>query len=139
MPRHPVTGKHPLGLAFLSLLLVVLALRAVGWIVIGGLLRGYLPDPARWFLSLLVAVVLLVAAIGLLWLREWARWLALAVCTVYFGLLLVNVVATWPRLRASRVNLGLGVLNAVEAVLVLSLAWWYLNRREVRRLFQKRP
>jgi hypothetical protein len=42
-------------------------------------------------------------------------------------------------LRTSAVNLRLGVLNAAEAILVLSMAWWYLNRREVRRLFQKRP
>jgi hypothetical protein len=61
------------------------------------------------------------------------------VCSVYFGLTLVNVAVLWPRLRTSAVNLRLGVLNAVEAILVLSMAWWYLNRKEVRRLFQKRP
>ena len=131
--------KRPLGLVLLSVLLLILALRAVGWVIIGGILRGYLPGPAQWILSLLVGAILLASAIGLLRLRAWARWLALAVCSVYFGLTLVNVAVLWPRLRTSAVNLRLGVLNAAEAILVLSMAWWYLNRREVRRLFQKRP
>jgi hypothetical protein len=126
-------------LALLSVLLLILALRAVGWIIIGGILRGYLPDPAQWVLSLAVGAILLASAIGLLRLWAWARWLALAVCSVYFGLTLVNVAVLWPQLRTSRTSLRLGVLNAAEAILVLSMAWWYLNRREVRRLFQKRP
>ena len=54
------------------------------------------------------------------------------------GLTLVNVVVLWPRLQASRLSLGLGVLNAVEAVIALALAWWYLNRKDVRRLFRDR-
>jgi len=131
--------KRPLGLVLLSVLLLILALRAVGWIIIGGILRGYLPDPAQWVLSLVVGAILLASAIGLLRLQAWARWLALAVCSVYFGLTLVNVAVLWPQLRNSRVSLRLGVLNAAEAILVLSMAWWYLNRKEVRRLFQKRP
>ena len=131
--------KRPLGLVLLSVLLLILALRAVGWVIIGGILRGYLPGPAQWTLSLLVGAILLASAIGLLRLRAWARWLALAVCSVYFGLTLVNVAVLWPQLRTNRVSLRLGVLNAAEAILVLSMAWWYLNRKEVRQIFQKRP
>jgi hypothetical protein len=89
-------------------------------------------------LSLGVTVVLLVSAVGLLRLREWARWLTLALCSAYFGLTLANVVVLWPRLQASRLSLSLGVLNAVEAVIALALAWWYLNRKDVRRLFRDR-
>ena len=132
------TAKRPLGLLLCSVLLLVLALRALGWVTIGGFLGGHMPDLARWLLSLGVTVVLLVSAVGLLRLREWARWLTLALCSAYFGLTLVNVVVLWPRLQASRLSLSLGVLNAVEAVIALALAWWYLNRKDVRRLFRDR-
>jgi hypothetical protein len=131
--------KRPLGLVLLSVLLLILALRAVGWIIIGGILRGYLPGPAQWVLGLVVGAILLASAIGLLRLWAWARWLALVVCSVYFGLTLVNVAVLWPQLRTSQVSLRLGVLNAAEAILVLFMAWWYLNRKEVRQIFQKRP
>jgi hypothetical protein len=116
--------------------LLVLALRALGWVAIGGFLGGRMPGLARWLLSLVVTAVLILSAVGLLRLREWARWLTLALCSIYFGLTLVNVVVLWPHLQASRLSLGLGLLNAVEAVLVLALAWWYLNRKDVRWLFR---
>ena len=132
------TAKRPLGLLLCSALLLVLALRALGWVTIGGFLGGRMPDLARWLLSLGVTVVLLVSAVGLLRLREWARWLTLALCSAYFGLTLASVAVLWPRLQASRPSLGLGVLNAVEAVIALALAWWYLNRKDVRRLFRDR-
>jgi hypothetical protein len=118
--------------------LLVLALRALGWVAIGGFLGGRMPGLARWLLSFVVTVVLILSAVGLLRLREWARWLTLALCTIYFGLTLASVVVLWPRLQASRLSLGLGLLNAVEAVLVLALAWWYLNRKDVRWLFRGR-
>ena len=86
---------------------------------------------------LLVTAVLLTSAVGLLRLQEWARWLTLAACSIYFGLTLVNVGTLWPRLQVNRLNLSLGVLNAVTAISVLALMWWYLNREDVRRLFQK--
>lgn len=136
--KEATKQKRPLGLVLLSVLLLILALRAVGWIIIGGVLRGYLPGPAQWALGLVVGAILLASAIGLLRLWAWARWLALAVCSAYFGLTLVNVAVLWPQLRTSQVSLRLGVLNAAEAILVLSMTWWYLNRKEVRRLFQKR-
>jgi len=120
----------------LSVLLLVMALRALGWLLIGSLLWEQGTGPTRGILSLLLAAIFLISAVGLLRLREWARWLTLAICSIYFGWMLVNVVVVWPDLRASRTNLGLGVLNGVEAVLVLAMAWWYLNRKDVRRLFQ---
>jgi hypothetical protein len=139
MARHQTAGpKRPLGLKLLSALLLIVALRGVGWIVIGGLVARRTPGLAGWLPSLLVTAVLLASAVGLLRLREWARWLTLAVCSVYFGLTLVNVGVLWPRLRASRVNLNLGALNAAEAVIVQASAWWYLNRKDVRRLFRDR-
>lgn len=130
------TQKRPLGLMLLSVLLLVMALRALGWLLIGGLLWEQGTGSTRGILSLLLAAIFLVSAVGLLRLREWARWLTLAICSIYFGWMLVNVVVVWPDLRASRTNLGLGVLNGVEAVLVLAMVWWYLNRKDVRRLFQ---
>jgi len=129
--------KRPVGLMLLSALLLIVALRALGWLVIGSILARRMPGSNGAFVGLLVTATLLIIVVGLLRLREWARWLALIACSVYFGLTLVNVVAQWPRLRASGVGLGLGLLNAGEAVIVLTLTWWYLNRREVRRLFQK--
>jgi len=136
MSRHKMSWpKRPLGLILFSVLLLILALRAVGWGVIGGLLGRQGPGLTGVLLSLPVTAILLVSAVGLLRLREWARWLTLAVCSVYFGLTLVNVVVLWSRLQASRLNLSLGLLNGVEAVVVLALAWWYLNRKDVRRLF----
>jgi len=129
--------KRPLGLMLCSALLLVLALRAMGWVVIGGLLGPQMIGLTGRLMSMLITAVLLVSAVGLLRLREWARWLTLAVCSVYFGMVLVNVVVLWSRLRISRLNLSLGVLNAAEAVIVLALAWWYLNREDVRRLFQE--
>lgn len=130
------TQKRPLGLMLLSALLLIMALRALGWLIIGGLLWEQGAGPAGGFLNLLLAAIFLISAVGLLRLREWARWLTLAVCSIYFGWMLVNVVVVWPDLRASRTNLGLGVLNGVEAVLAQASAWWYLNRKDVRRLFQ---
>jgi hypothetical protein len=139
MARHPTAGpKRPLGLMLLSALLLIVALRGVGWIVVGGLVARRTPGLAGWLLSLLVMAVILASAVGLLRLQEWARWVTLAVCSVYFGLTLVNVVARWPRLRTGRVNLSLGVLNAAVALVVLASAWWYLNREDVRRLFRGR-
>ncbi len=129
--------KRPLGLMLLSALLLILALRALGWVVIGGLLGQRMPYLIGGLLSLLMTAVPLIVAVGLLRLREWARWLTLAVCSIYFGLMLVNVVVMWPRLRAGWLNLSLGVLNAAEAVITLALSWWYLNREEVRRLFRE--
>jgi len=131
------TPKRPLGLMLLSALLLILALRAMGWVVINGLLEQQTPGLVEGLTSLLVTAILITSAVGLLRLREWARWLTLAVCSVYFGLMLFNVVTMWPRLRASRLNLGLGVANGAEAVIVLILAWWYLNREDVRRLFRE--
>jgi hypothetical protein len=128
--------KRPVGLMLLSALLLTMALRALGWAVIGGLLGQRTPGLAGGLLSMLVAAVLLISAVGLLRLREWARWLTLALCSIYFGLMLTNVAAMWSRLRTSRLNLSLGALNAAEAVIVLALSWWYLNRRDVRRLFR---
>ena len=122
----------------LSALLLILALRAVSWVAIGGFIERRLPGPAGWLVSLPLAAVFLVGAAGLMRLWEWARWLALATYTSYFGMTLVNVVAMWPRLQANRTSLVLGILNATEAVTVLALAWWYLNRQDVRRLFRKR-
>ncbi len=130
------TQKRPLGLMLLSALLLIMALRALGWLLIGGLLWERGSGLTGGLLNLLLAAIFLVSAVGLLRLREWARWLTLAICSIYFGWMLVNVVVVWPDLRASRANLGLGVLNGVEAVLVLAMAWWYLNRKDVRRLFQ---
>lgn len=131
--------KRPLGLVLLSAVLLILALRGIGWVTIGGfLIEGRLSGLVGWLLALSTAAILLTTAVGLLRLREWARWLALALYTIYFGLTLVNVVVLWPRLRASRTSLTLGVLNAVEAVTVLALAWWYLNRQDVRRFFRPR-
>ena len=129
--------KRPLGLMLCSALLLVLALRAMGWVVIGGLLGPQMIGLAGQLVSMLMTAILLVSAVGLLRLREWARWLTLAVCSVYFGMVLVNVVVLWSRLRASRLNLSLGVLNAAEAIIVLVPVWWYLNRKDVRRLFQQ--
>jgi len=129
--------KRPLGLVLLSAVLLILALRGIGWVTIGGfLIEGRRSGFAGWLLALSMAAILLATAVGLLSLREWARWLALALYTIYFGLTLVNVVVLWPRLRSSRTSLTLGVLNAVEAVTVLALAWWYLNRQDVRRFFR---
>jgi len=130
-------SKRPLGLMLVSALLLIMALRAGSWLIVGGLLGGESPGLTGWLLGLLVMVVLLISAAGLLRLREWARWLTLALCSVYFGLTLINVVVLWPRLRASRLSLSLGALNAAEAVIVLVPAWWYLNRKDVRRLFRK--
>jgi hypothetical protein len=127
----------PVGLLLLGVLLLILALRALGWVVIGSLLAQRTLDPAEALTNLLTALVLLVTTVGLLRLREWARWLALAACSAYFGLTLVNVLGLWPRLRGDWMNLGLGVLNAMIAVSVLAFVWWYLNRRDVRRLFQR--
>ena len=121
----------------MSVLLLILALRAMGWVIIGGLLGQQMPDVIYGLLSLVVTAILFASAVGLLWLREWARWLTLTVCSIYFGLTLVNVVVLWPRLWASRLNLGLGVLNGAEAVIVLVLTWWYLNRKAVRLLFRE--
>jgi len=129
--------KRPVGLMLLSALLLTMALRALGWMVIGSLLGQRTPGLAGGLLSLLVAAILLISAVGLLRLREWARWLTLALCSIYFGLMLINVVAMWSRLRTSRLNLSLGALNAAEAVIVLALSWWYLNRKDVRRLFRE--
>jgi hypothetical protein len=129
--------KRPLGLILFSALLVILALRAVGWMVIGGLLGQGMPGLIRGLLGLPITAILLISAIGLLRLREWARWLTLIVCSIYFGLILINVVVLWPELRASQLNLSLGVLNGVEAIIVLPLVWWYLNRKSVRRLFRE--
>ena len=130
-------SKRPLGLMLVSALLLIMALRAGSWLIVGGLLGGESPGLTGWLPGLLVMVVLLISAVGLLRLREWARWLTLALCSVYFGLTLINVVVLWPRLRASRLSLSLGALNAAEAVIVLLPAWWYLNRKDVRRLFRK--
>ena len=140
MMSHPQRGKpgRPLGLMLLSALLLILALRTVGWVAIGGFMERRLPGPARWLVSLPLVAVFLVGAAGLMRLWRWARWLALATYTAYFGMTLVNVVAMWPRLQANRTSLVLGILNATEAVTVLALAWWYLNRQDVRRLFRKR-
>ena len=131
------TSKRPVGLMCLSALLLVMALRAMGWVVLGGLLGQERPGLAGLLLALVATGALVVSAIGLLRLRQWARWLTLAMCTVYFGLTLANVVILWPRLQASRTNLSLGLLNAAEAVIVLGLAWWYLNRKDVRHLFRR--
>jgi len=131
------TPKRPVGLMLLSVLLLILALRAMGWVIIGDLLGQQMPDVIYGLLSLVVTAILFASAVGLLWLREWARWLTLTVCSIYFGLTLVNVVILWPRLWASGLNLGLGVLNGAEAVIVLVLTWWYLNRKAVRLLFRK--
>ena len=128
--------KRPVGLMLLSALLLILALRALGWLLIGALLTRRMPGLAEACLMLLVTAILLVAVVGLLRLQAWARWLTLAVCSVYFGWMLVNVITGWSRLRTNGMNLGLGVLNAIEAVIVLALAWWYLNRRDVRGLFR---
>ena len=128
---------RPVGLMLLGVLLLVLALRALGWMVIGGLLARRVPGLVEGLLTILITAILLVSVVGLLRLREWARWLTLIVCSVYFGLMLVNVVVMWPRLRLSRTNLGLGLMNAVEAVIVLASAWWYLSRRDVRSLFSE--
>ncbi|MFQ6102010.1 MAG: hypothetical protein ACE5OS_12365 [Anaerolineae bacterium] len=131
------TQRQPLGLMLLSALLLILALRALGWLLIGGLLGEQGPGLTGGLVGLLITAMFLISAVGLLRLREWARWLTLAICSIYFGLMLVNVVIKWPELCANRTNLSLGVLNGVEAVLVLAMAWWYLNRKDVRRLFQK--
>jgi len=135
--RQREKPKRPLGLILLSALLMILALRAVGWIAIGGFMERRLPGPVRWLVSLALAAVFLVGAVGLMRLWEWARWIALATYTTYFGMTLFNVVAMWPHLQANRASLILGMLNAIEAVTVLALAWWYLNCQNVRRLFQK--
>jgi hypothetical protein len=133
--------RRPVGLMLLGVLLLILALRALGWVVIGGLLAQRMPGLVGGLLGLLVTAILLITVVGLLRLREWARWLTLAVCSIYFGLTLANVVAMWSRLRAGGMSLGtslgLGVLNAVEAVIALALVWWYLNRKDVRRLFRE--
>lgn len=131
------TQKRPLGLMLLSALLLILALRSLGWLLIGGLLWEWGPGLKKGLVGLPLAAISLISAVGLLRLREWARWLTLAICSIYFGLMLVNVVATWPDLRANRTNLSLWVLNGVEAVLVLVMAWWYLNREDVRSLFRE--
>jgi uncharacterized membrane protein (DUF2068 family) len=131
------TPKRPLGLMLLSIVLLILALRAMGWIVINGLVEQQTPSLVDGVARLLVTAVLLVSATGLLRLQEWARWLTLAVCSIYFGLTLVNVGTLWPSLQINRLNLSLGVLNAVTAISMLALMWWYLNREDVRRLFRK--
>jgi len=129
--------RRPVGLMLLSALLLIVALRALGWLIIGGVLTQHRPGLIGALVGLLVTIILLITVVGLLRLREWARWLTLTACSVYFGLTLFNVVAQWPRLQANWPNLVLGLLNGGLAVTVLILAWWYLNRRDVRRLFWK--
>lgn len=131
------TRKRPVGLMLLSVLLLIVALRALGWLIIGGVLARRVPGLIGSLVGLALTASLLIIVVGLLRLREWARRLALLACSAYFGLKLINVVALWPRLRANRMSLTLGLLNVGEALVVLTLAWWYLNRRDVRRLFQK--
>lgn len=126
--------KRPLGLMLLSALLLILALRALGWLLIGGLLGGSMTGAAQGLLGLII-VPLLAGAVGLLRLREWARWLTLAVCSAYFGLTLFNVVVAWPGPESKWLTIV--ALNGLEAVIALVAAWWYLNRKEVRELFQK--
>jgi len=128
--------NRPVGLLLLGVLLLILALRALGWVVVGSLMAQRALGPAEALTNLLTALVLLVTTVGLLRLREWARWLALAACSAYFGLTLVNVLGLWPRLRGDWMNLSLGLLNAAIAVGVLAFVWWYLNRKDVRRLFR---
>lgn len=123
--------KRPLGLMLFSAVLLILALRAIGWAIIDDLLWRQSSDPTGWLISLPVMAIFLISAVGLLRLREWARWLALAINSIYFGWMLVNVIALRSRLT---------VLNGVEgaeAVIMLALTWWYLNRKDVRRLFLK--
>lgn len=130
------TRERPLGLMLLSALLLILALRALVWLLVGSLLWGQGAGLTRVLLGLSLAAIFVIGAVGLLRLREWARWLTLAIYSIYFGWVLVNVVTSWPGMRAIWTNLGLGVLNGVEAVIVLAMGWWYLNRKDVRRLFR---
>ncbi len=130
-----MSRRLPLGLMLFGALLLILALRALSWLLIGGLLGGRVMGLTQVLLGLAATMVTLVSAVGLLRLREWARWLTLATCSVYFGLMLFNVIVAWPRLAGNWSILT--VMNGVEAVIVLVSAWWYLNRQEVRRLFQK--
>ncbi|HEY71810.1 MAG: hypothetical protein B6I35_01830 [Anaerolineaceae bacterium 4572_32.2] len=127
--------KLPLGLMFLSALLLILALRALGWLFIGGLLGGRAIELGQGLLSLATTMILLASAVGLLRLREWARWLTLAVCSAYFGLMLFNVIVTWSGLRSNWSSLT--AMNSIEAIIVLASAWWYLNRKEIRQLFRQ--
>ena len=86
-------------------------------------------------LTLPVVTAFVLCAVGLLRLKEWARWSSLAACSLYFGGMLVNVVGLWIRSGPSRTELTLGVLNGIGAVAVLLWVWWYLTREDVRELF----
>ena len=119
----------------MSALLLILALRALGWLFIGGLLGGRAIELGQGLLSLATTMILLASAVGLLRLREWARWLTLAVCSAYFGLMLFNVIVTWSGLRSNWSSLT--AMNSIEAIIVLASAWWYLNRKEIRQLFRQ--
>ncbi len=129
-----MTKKRPFGVMTFSVLLLLMALRALGWVLVSGLTGGVGAGMAGGLVNLPAALILIVCAVGLLRLREWARWLTLAVCSLYFGVTLFNVVAAWPGLEGN-LALGLVALNGAEAVLVLASVWWYLNRREVRKIF----
>lgn len=122
--------KRPFGVMAFSTLLLLLALRALGWALVG----AWVKEQRYGLVNLPATIILLIGAVGLLRLREWARWLTLAICSIYFGLTLFNVVAAWPGLK-SNLATGLAALNGIEAVMVLASAWWYLNRQEVREIF----
>ena len=131
-----MTQKRPVGLLLINALLLIVALRAIGWTLVGSLLSKH-SSLTKGLLSLSIMMIFLISAIGLLRLREWARWLTLTICSLYFGSMLLNVIAMGPHLTSNRINLSLGLLNGAEAISTLFLAWWYLNREDVRRLFQE--
>ena len=109
-----VRGR-PLGLVLIAALLIMLSLRALVWTLGEWLLGDGLLGTGRVPVYAAVFAASITSAIGLLLLQRWARWLALALCSVYAALLVGGLIAGWMRVGLEGIDLANAVISASRA------------------------
>ena len=120
-----------------AVLLAILSLRAVVW-----LLGVWLIGPGSFGAGRVVAYALvfaasLASAIGLLLLQQWARRLALALCSCYAALLVAGVIIGWAGAGSGGIDPGRTLAVLLESAVVAGACWFYLTRPDVLVLFER--
>ena len=129
--------RRPRELTLSVALLVILAARAVIWALGDWLLLGGTDDPWRTAAYWLVFGFSAAAAVGLLLVKRWGRWLALAVCSGYSILIVSRLISAWASAGLEAIGPQRAAATVLEAAVIAGGCWIYLTRPDVLGVFAR--